>query len=187
MRFVLQYFSAWGETFVREKQHIIQKTKKISIQLHNTLLTASYSEGTTLLRKPSFRFQKTKQETAETGQSWWVASSILCTNLLPAALGSRCQIKMHHVEWALVGWSVARYVSEISRVTGVVRYVYVSEISRVRGMPTLPQTSTLVGLPVQSQITRNTRLGFCVLLGCQMYATVGEMWAQKGATQRGLS
>lgn len=95
-----------------------------------------------------------------------------------------CQIKMHHVEWALVGWSVARYVSKISRVTDVVRYV--SEISRVRGLPTLPKTSTLgCQLCLKSQALLGWQIctkGSCLLFACQMYATVGEIGALKCAT-----
>lgn len=50
---------------------------------------------------------------------------------------------MRHVERTLLGWSVARYVSEFSWATGVVRFV--SEISGTRGLPTLPQNPTATG------------------------------------------
>lgn len=73
---------------------------------------------------------------------------------------------MHHVEWVLLGWSVARYVSEILRVAEVVRYV--SEISRVRGMPAL---SPIPDIPLGWQIFTK---GSNVLLGCQMCGTVGR-------------
>lgn len=62
-----------------------------------------------------------------------------------------CQIKMHHVVRALVGWSAARNVSEISRVTEVVRCICVRNLN-VLGLPTPPQTSTGTGLPALSQI-----------------------------------
>lgn len=87
------------------------------------------------------KFQKAKHATAETGQSWWVASSILCTSLLPAV--SRSSVALPDQD-APCGASpggmkaFARYVSAISR--GLPRLSDMCQkISRVRGLPSAPQ------------------------------------------------
>lgn len=99
-----------------------------------------------------------------------------------------CQIKMHHVERALVGWSIARYVPEISRVTEAVRYVSENlQRSRAANSASNPDghrvASSVSNCRHYSRLTdMHQRLSTSLLL-CQTYSTVGEIWALECATQ----
>lgn len=122
--------------------------------------------------------------------SWWLASSNPLHQPPPGSSYRLlwCQIKMHHVERALVGWSIARYVPEISRVTEAVRYVS-ENLQRSRAANS---ASNLDGHQVASSVSNcrhysrltdmHQRLSTSLLL-CQMYSTAGEIWALRCATQ----
>lgn len=132
------------------------------------------------------KFQKATHAMAETGQSWWVASSILCTSSLQF-FGGCCVARSRCTMWSAPWWDEAspdmclksqglgRLSDMCQKSPGLEGCQLRLKPQRLLGCQLCLELQALLGWQICTK-------GSHLLLGCQMYATEGEIWALKYAT-----